>query len=234
MSQARTHHSPPHDRSEGARGKAGKVGPWGDKGASTCRSQTAFLGPLVPSSWCGTSAASLGTPSCRAQNRHATASLRRRTQPTRWSHTEGTGCVMTLGRMGRACSCLSMQFQFLFKSAAKAQHLGGWVCVASLAVLVSRASRMSSGPGASPAVPLSPPAPPHLSVHGGLSTVPQTAFLPHPVLGRLGICSSLLWGKARGVGVLFQTPRPSCRVDPTHRRSRHTVSVAAQCLLCFS
>lgn len=151
-----------------------------------------------------------------------------------WSHTEGTGCVMTLGRMGRACSCLSMQFQFLFKSAAKAQHLGGWLCVASLAVLVSRASGMSSGPGASPAVPLSLPAPPHLSVHGGLSTVPQTAFLPRPVLGRLGICSSLLWGKAQGVGVLFQTPRPSCRVDPIHRRSRHTVSVAAQCLLCFS
>lgn len=157
-----------------------------------------------------------------------------RSANARWSHTEGTGCVMTLGRMGRACSCLSMQFQFLFKSAAKARHLGGWVCVASLAVLVSRASGMSSGPGASPTVPLSPPAPPHLSVHGGLSTVPQTAFLPHPVLGRLGICSSLLWGKARGVGVLFQTPRPSCRVDPTHRRSRHMVSVAAQCLLCFS
>lgn len=85
--------------------------------ASTLVSQTALPGLLaLLCSWLGAAAAAPGPPRCRAQSRHVI--------------TPGTVAWWDLmhkdlmlgggGGMGQVRSCLSMQFQFLFKSIAKA------------------------------------------------------------------------------------------------------------------
>lgn len=85
--------------------------------ASTRVSQTALPGLLeLLCSWLGAAAAAPGPPPCRTQNRHVITLG----TVAWWDSMHKDPLLGGGGGMGQVRSCLSMQFQFLFKSIAKA------------------------------------------------------------------------------------------------------------------